>query len=885
MPTETADWVGLTLDGRYAVAARLGEGGMGFVYRARDTRLNCDVVVKVPRAAMLEEAGFRARFRAEVGALVRLAHPHVVSVTDFGQHDGVPFAVMQFLPGGSLEDRRPRDADGHPKPVAARTLAHWLPAVADALDFIHKQGYVHRDVKPANILFDAHKNAFISDFGVAKAVAGGPADQLNLTGEGKVLGTPNYMAPELVLGDPVDGRIDQYALAVTVYELLAGRPPFTGTTPMAVLVKRTTDDPPPLAVVQPATPAGVSAAVGKALSREPSRRYPTCAAFAAAVLAGVDTAPANRATAATGEVYALADPRTGRRPLAATRPPPLPRATPVHRTVSAGEDRAPPTGSHTALLFAALGGVAVCTAVIGLAIWLATRGGTHRACPEGVRPEIYAGTKTPASNVPAPPVAHTPGSPKPATTLRTEPDAVALLAGGPWVPLTVTLERTDSRPAQVDLRPPFGVEARPSSVSVGASESVARFELRAAAGAVARTDAAILSVRGMAVRNRLPVTVRRLDFRADLVEAGEIVLAAGQKRTVEVRLDRSGGYAGPLTATVAATPVVTAATVPVPAGATTIAVPLAAKPDAPPGTAVVRIHFAAQDGGTAADLAVTVRIPAVAAVQSFTGHAGKVNAVALSPDGKLAISGGADATVRLWDTSTGAERWKADGHAGEVLSVAFAPDGRAVLSSGADKSIRVWDTATAAGRMFDKQHDAEIWLVRFVDAKTAVSISADKTVHWVVATGKPVQMPDGRKDFILGQKYKADVGPGEELKAGTRVPTESGEFFVSGVGGPMATLWRKGATDKAPPRTVARIPAQGTSHLKLIAASRDASRVLTVTEDNAVRVWDARAMTARLLPGFPWTPDESVTATALDGDGRRVLLAGPDGGMKLWRVP
>src|SRR5689334_236997 len=132
MPTETADWVGLTLDGRYAVAARLGEGGMGFVYRARDTRLNCDVVVKVPRAAMLADAGFRERFRAEVGALVRLAHPHVVRVTDFGQHDGVPFAVMQFLPGGSLDDRRPKDADGHPKPVPARTLAHWLPAVADA---------------------------------------------------------------------------------------------------------------------------------------------------------------------------------------------------------------------------------------------------------------------------------------------------------------------------------------------------------------------------------------------------------------------------------------------------------------------------------------------------------------------------------------------------------------------------------------------------------------------------------------------------------------------------------------------------------------------------------------------------------------------------------
>src|SRR5262245_54752306 len=177
MTTDTGNWVGQLLDGRYQVTARLGAGGMGFVYRARDARLDCDVVVKVPRASVLEDAGFRDRFRDEVGALVRLAHPHVVRVTDFGQHDGVPFAVMQFLPGGSREAGRRRDADGRPRPVAPRTLAEWLGPVAEALDFIHKQAYVHRDIKPANILFDAHKNAYVSDFGVAKAVAGGAAER------------------------------------------------------------------------------------------------------------------------------------------------------------------------------------------------------------------------------------------------------------------------------------------------------------------------------------------------------------------------------------------------------------------------------------------------------------------------------------------------------------------------------------------------------------------------------------------------------------------------------------------------------------------------------------------------------------------------------------
>src|SRR5262245_38308822 len=275
MPTATADWVGLTLDGRYAVTAKLGEGGMGFVYRAKDSRLSCDVVVKVPRSAMLEEAGFRERFKAEVGALVRLAHPHVVKVTDFGQHDGVPFAVMQFLPGGSLEGRRPKDGNGQPKPVAPRALSEWLLPVAEALDFIHKQGYVHRDVKPANILFDAYKNAYISDFGVAKAVADSRSSAAGLTGAGMVLGTPAYMAPELVTGAKFDGKIDQYALAIAVYELVTGAAPLTDDeNPIRGLMRRATEDPPALAAVRPGVPAALSAAVMRALARDPAQRYP-----------------------------------------------------------------------------------------------------------------------------------------------------------------------------------------------------------------------------------------------------------------------------------------------------------------------------------------------------------------------------------------------------------------------------------------------------------------------------------------------------------------------------------------------------------------------------------------------------------------------------------
>src|SRR4029077_14850122 len=143
---------------------------------------------------------------------------HIVKVSDVGEWEGTPFAVMQFLPGGSLEDRRPIGPGGHPFPCEPSEVLRWLAEVAEALDYVHAQGYVHRDVKPGNILFDANGHAFLSDFGVAKVLASAAdtrASHTAMTGAGMVLGTPEYMAPELIMGEPFDGRVDQYALAVT----------------------------------------------------------------------------------------------------------------------------------------------------------------------------------------------------------------------------------------------------------------------------------------------------------------------------------------------------------------------------------------------------------------------------------------------------------------------------------------------------------------------------------------------------------------------------------------------------------------------------------------------------------------------------------------------
>ncbi|SIO39140.1 serine/threonine protein kinase [Singulisphaera sp. GP187] len=279
------DPIGMTFAGdRYAIMAKLGEGGMGAVYRAEDKNLQASVVIKLPHRSMVTDAEFSRRFRDEVRSLVRLSHPHIVKVTDVGEWEGRPFAVLQFLPGGSLEDR----LAAWQGPAALAALVSWLGPIGSALDYVHSQKMVHRDVKPGNILFDAQGHPFLGDFGVVKVLAAAADDRSAarpaMTGTGMVLGTPHYMAPELIMGDPFDGRVDQYALAVTAYELLCGRRPFEHEVATRVLMMQTQDAPPSVVRFNPWVSPRLESALLKGLAKAPNDRYPTCAAFAAAVV-------------------------------------------------------------------------------------------------------------------------------------------------------------------------------------------------------------------------------------------------------------------------------------------------------------------------------------------------------------------------------------------------------------------------------------------------------------------------------------------------------------------------------------------------------------------------------------------------------------------------
>jgi hypothetical protein len=281
--------LGVTIAGRYRIVSRLGAGGMGVAYRAWDEQGGVPVVIKIPKRIFLEDPKFAERFHREIRLLQGFEHPHIVPIVDVGDHDGLPFVVMRFLPGGSLSNRRLRDEQGKPRPNAPATLHLWLPAIAEALDYVHSQGVVHRDVKPANIFFNAFWGAYLGDFGIAKIVEESDAfdKEHTLTATHMGIGTPEYMAPEQFTPKAViDGKADQYALGVIVYEMLAGKRPFTGETESIVVEVKTFPVPPLLARRRDVSPAVVQA-VHRALAKQPAERFATCREFANAVLQDV----------------------------------------------------------------------------------------------------------------------------------------------------------------------------------------------------------------------------------------------------------------------------------------------------------------------------------------------------------------------------------------------------------------------------------------------------------------------------------------------------------------------------------------------------------------------------------------------------------------------
>ncbi len=275
--------IGISLN-QYRITASIGAGGMGEVFRARDTRLNRDVAVKVLPKDLVEDANRLRRFEQEAKTLAALNHPNVLTVFDAGVHEGAPYLVSELLEGKTLREEMNDSA------LPVRKATEYAMQIAHGLAAAHCKGIVHRDLKPENVFITKDGRVKILDFGLAKlrsletpivkrgaepasTIQIDPAAIINTTGPGMVMGTPAYMSPEQVSGEPADHRADIFAFGCVFYEMLSGARAFRRNTPVESMNAVLNDAPPELSTTNPTVPAALARIVERCLEKQPDNRF------------------------------------------------------------------------------------------------------------------------------------------------------------------------------------------------------------------------------------------------------------------------------------------------------------------------------------------------------------------------------------------------------------------------------------------------------------------------------------------------------------------------------------------------------------------------------------------------------------------------------------
>ncbi len=436
----SADLVGQVVADRYHIIKKLGEGGMGAVYLGEHVKMGRKSAIKVMAAAMSQDPDAISRFNREASNASRISHPNVCQIYDFGETpDGLIYLAMEFIEGQSLKDLIEKDGA-----IPAQRAATILKQAADALQAAHDLGIVHRDIKPDNIMVvqgrDGADVVKVVDFGIARAVGGDEPGQ-KVTKTGLVVGTPEYMSPEQLSGDKLDGRSDIYSLALVLYRMLTGTLPFEADSAQEVMIKRLTDEPTPLdqARTDIPYPPKLQLVMNVALARQPAERYQSAAEF------GRDTVDA---------VAGMAPPSTrvdlghqGATHVMSKEE--LTQATSMGAKAAAGPKKpaarstaptapAPPPAKKLPLAAVGIGGVGV--AVIATVAVLMARGGGGNGAPRtdstGQQVASLPATSTPGTSSPAT-AQPAPRTPTPPST-RSRPPATTTTPAATVTPQTST---------------------------------------------------------------------------------------------------------------------------------------------------------------------------------------------------------------------------------------------------------------------------------------------------------------------------------------------------------------------------------------------------------------------------------------------------------------
>ncbi len=276
------------IDGRYQVLSKLGEGGMAFVYEARDIQSGEFVAIKVLSPKLSKDASSVERLRREAGLAMRLEHPNACKILRLGEtEDGLIYLVMPFLDGELLSDREAKTG-----PMGLEQGIEWMVECCAGLHHAHQLNIVHRDLKPENIMIvrkdDDHESAVVMDFGLAKESKASPG-VAKLTATGIILGTPEFMSPEQIRGKDLDARSDVYALGIVAFELFTGKLPFQGRTPQEMMIARLRGKPTPLRRFRPDFPASLETVLMQAMDTEPTKRFKTTLEFGHAMVDALES--------------------------------------------------------------------------------------------------------------------------------------------------------------------------------------------------------------------------------------------------------------------------------------------------------------------------------------------------------------------------------------------------------------------------------------------------------------------------------------------------------------------------------------------------------------------------------------------------------------------
>jgi predicted Ser/Thr protein kinase len=262
------------IEGKYRIERLLGKGGMGQVFLAHDLTLEREVAIKVLPPDVAQDEQVVRRFQQEAKTAAKLDHPNIIPIYRVESEGGLIYFVMKYISGTSLEDLLDKK-----EPLPVPEIQRILWEAACALGHAHQRGVVHRDVKPANIMFDHDGRVMLTDFGISKALQAATG----LTATGMIIGTPHYMAPEQGKGAPVDGRADQYSLGVVGYRMITAELPFSGDSVHTIIYKHIYEEPPLASTKRPGIPASLTVAISRALAKQPDQRFPTMEDFATAV--------------------------------------------------------------------------------------------------------------------------------------------------------------------------------------------------------------------------------------------------------------------------------------------------------------------------------------------------------------------------------------------------------------------------------------------------------------------------------------------------------------------------------------------------------------------------------------------------------------------------